>query len=250
MGDILEICKGVIFDDNNLETILVTQKDFSNNGINKRRSDITNKGMHRPSNSYEEKNISAKLLLRNGNTDIYNYEYFRNGYKKRYANGLEDNLENSISRMSQIIELLESQNKILTYEKNEMQKENEKLAKEIIKYKDTISKFKNHSGDKNDSINAKEKIDKNKIVNRNKDNQIKMIFLFKNYKKFNEENTQEIMAYRYEMFIEVKLRLLKIRNLGPTDIKSCYYNSREINDWYTLEELNFYNNAYVVCEFK
>ena len=249
MGDILEFCKEIIFDDN-LETILVTQKDFSNNGIKKRRSDITIKSMHHPSNNHEEKNVSPKLHLRNGNINIYNNEYFRNGYKKRYANGVENNLENSINKMSQIIEFLESQNKILTYEKNEIQKENEKLIKEIIKYKNTISKFKNHSYDNNDSINEKEKIDKNKIVNRNKDKQIKIIFLFKNYKKLNEENTQEIMAYKYEMFIEVKLRLLKIRNLGPTDIKSCFYNSREINDWYTLEELNICNNAYVVCEFK
>ena len=51
------------------------------------------------------------------------------------------------------------------------------------------------------------------------------------------------------MFIEVKLRLLNLKHLDPGDIKACYHNSKEINDWFTLEELNFDNITYVNCEF-
>ena len=95
----------------------------------------------------------------------------------------------------------------------------------------------------------KEKDEKKSYINKNNDEQIKVIFLFKNNKNLNGENKEEILAYKYEMFIEVKLRLLNLRHLGPTDIKACYYNSKEINDWFTLEELNIENNTNVICEF-
>ena len=28
----------------------------------------------------------------------------------------------------------------------------------------------------------------------------------------------------------------------------CYYNSKEINDWFTLEELNIQNNSNIICD--
>ena len=161
--------------------------------------------------------------------------------------------------MTKIIETLENKNQILEKEKNNIQNENIKLLKEIEIYKNTISKLKNKnkiyfSSDKSEIINS---TDKNNNNINGKDEQIKIIFLFKNNKK-NEENKEnnninntreEIMAYKYEMFIEVKLRLLNLKHLDPGDIKACYHNSKEINDWFTLEELNFDNITYVNCEF-
>ena len=127
-------------------------------------------------------------------------------------------------------------------DKKEIKKENEKIKKEIKIYKDTISKFRYHSNDINyDTINKKDKNDKNEhSINNtpNKNEKIKIIFLLKNKKNIDEE----------KMFIEVKLRLLNVRHLGPRDIKSCLYNSKEINDWFTLEELNIDNNDYILCE--
>jgi CCR4-NOT transcription complex subunit 7/8 len=70
-----------------------------------------------------------------------------------------------------------------------------------------------------------------------------------NNEEDSKESREEIIGYKYEMFVEVKLRLLNLKHLGPTDIKTCYYNSKEINDWYTLEELNIADNTYVVCEY-
>ena len=156
--------------------------------------------------------------------------------------------------MNKMIESLENKNKILEDEKLEMKKENDKLLEEIKSYKDTISKFKNLSNSQNDK-------NENGIGNNNKnlkeidenDGKVKIIFLFKNKKNGNEEDSkesrEEIIGYKYEMFVEVKLRLLNLKHLGPTDIKTCYYNSKEINDWYTLEELNIADNTYVVCEY-
>ena len=251
MGDILDFCQGIINDDN-LEGVLVPQKDHNINNrlINKKRAEINFKDVFVPLNSTEDNNVSQSIKLRNGNKNLNSDDNTRIVSKNGYINGVENNLVNSISKMSQMIESLENKNKILENEKEEMKKENEKLLKEIKIYKDTIAKFRNHSFDKSDnSIDMKEKDEKKSYVNKNNDEQIKVIFLFKNNKNLNGENKEEILAYKYEMFIEVKLRLLNLRHLGPTDIKACYYNSKEINDWFTLEELNIENNTNVICEF-
>ena len=82
------------------------------------------------------------------------------------------------------------------------------------------------------------------------DTKIKLIFLFKANKKQNKINEakEELYAYKNEMFIEVKLRLLNKRHFEPRYIKMCYYNSKEINDWFTLEELNIQNNSNIICD--
>ena len=256
MGDIIEICQGLLSNDN-FNGVLVPQNDNNRNSnrINKRRADLHIKDIIIPLNSTGENNLFSLTSnqIRNANKKV-TYSDGNNKLsitKNGHISGGENNLITSVNKMSLMIESLENKNKILEKEKNDMKKENEKLLEEIKQYKDNISKFKKNSID---NINDKDKDQNETINNINKDNQeqIKIIFLFKNKKKYEEDNNnskEEIMAYKYEMFIEVKLRLLKIRNLGPTDIKSCYYNSKEINDWFTLEELNIIDNTYVICEY-
>ena len=69
-----------------------------------------------------------------------------------------------------------------------------------------------------------------------------------NNNKNENESKEELFAYEDEIFIEVKLRLLKLKKFGPRDIKKCYYNSKEINNWYTLEELNIKDNSTIICD--
>ena len=256
MGDIIDFCQKILTDDN-FEGVFVPQNNDNNSRINKRKSDAKYKEVKDifiPLNSTGE-NINFNQL-KNANKNINNSEennklnIKRNGCISRE----ENELISSMNKMNQMIETLENKNRILEDEKKEMKKENDKLLEEIKSYKDTISKFKNLSNSQNDK-------NENGIGNNNKnlkeidenDGKVKIIFLFKNKKNGNEEDSkesrEEIIGYKYEMFVEVKLRLLNLKHLGPTDIKACYYNSKEINDWYTLEELNIADNTYVVCEY-
>ncbi len=260
MGDILEYCQGLLTDEN-LEGMLVSSNNLNNSRINRRkRSDIKIKDVFIPMNSTEDNNNSQCIItsnkLKNANKNMSSDENKRiSGIKNEYLNGIENDLIHSISKMTQIIESLESKNKILEKEKSEIKKENEKLLKEIEIYKDTISKIKNQSSDKNESEDISSKLNNNNIFNENKNEKIKIIFLLRGSKKQSEggggnnDLKEEIIAYRYEMFIEVKLRLLKLKHLGPRDIKACYYNSKEINDWFTLDELNISDNTCIVCEY-
>ena len=64
--------------------------------------------------------------------------------------------------------------------------------------------------------------------NNNIGEKIKLIFIFKymfNNKNNDNESKEELFAYKNEMFIEVKLRLLKIRHFQPGFIKKCFYLS-------------------------
>ena len=266
MGDILEYCQGLLVDDN-LEGIFV-QNDHNNSRINKRKSDIKLKEQFIQINSTEENNISQCVSLnklKNPNKNINSDENNRlnnndnNNYNinNKYGNTLENELVNSVSKMTQIIEILENKNKNLENEKNEIKNENLQLLKKIEMYKDTISKLKkeNFKCNYQENMNLKDKsngnID-NKDLKDYKEEQIKIVFLFKNNKKGNELNIEpreEIMAYKYEMFIEVKLKLLNLKHLDAREIKSYTYNSKEINDWLTLEELNFCDNTYITCEY-
>ena len=261
MGEIFDYCQGLLTDDN-LEGIFISQNENNNSRINRRRSSVGGgmKNPFIPINSKEENNLSQCISTNNLKycNKIINYDEYKkiNNNKEEYINGIVENeLVNSITKMTKIIETLENKNQILEKEKNNIQNENIKLLKEIEIYKKTISKLKNKnkiyfSSDKSEIINSTDK------YNNNNNEQIKIIFLFKNNKK-NEENKEnqknngreEIIAYKYEMFIEVKLRLLNLKHLDPGDIKACYHNSKEINDWFTLEELNFDNITYVNCEF-
>lgn len=260
MGDILEYCQGLLKDDN-LEGIFV-QSDLKNSHIKKRRSDIKERNPFLPINSNDENNISQCISsnkLKNSNKAINSVDNYRinNNIIKNGHNGEENDLAKSISKMSHMIESLENKNKILENEKSEIKNENTKLLKEIEIYKDTISKFRNNVdlNYKFDNFNKKEKDNGNnngKYLNEKKDEQIKIIFLFvnnKNDKENNKDSKEEIMAYNYEMFIEVKLKLLNLRNMDPRDIKAYYHNSKEINDWYTLKELNFCDNTIITCEY-
>ena len=150
-----------------------------------------------------------------------------------------------LNKMSQMIESLEYKNKILEKEKNEINEEKEKLQKEleILKNKNIIKRINSF---KSNSENLEQR---NSYANIGE--KIKLIFIFKSNKN-EEKNTnkfkEELFAYKNEMFIEVKLRLINVRKLGPRCIKKCYYNSKEINDWFTLEELNIQNNSYIICD--
>ena len=254
MGDILEFCQKLLYDEN-FEGVFVPQNKHNNNSINKKSSDTKLKESFIPLNSTLENNFSSinnrlkNININTNNSDeIHKISINKNGY----ISGRENDLVTSYNKMRQIIESLENKNKILEKEKNDIQKENDKLLKEIKIYKDKISKLKNKSNEKENIKEKNNNDDENNNIIQNKDKKIKIIFLFKNNKNINEneyESQEEIIAYKYEMFIEVKLRLLNLKNLGPTDIKACYYNSKQINDWLTLQELNIDDNAYIICEY-
>lgn len=262
MGEILEYCQGLLTDDN-LEGVFV-QSDLKNSHIKKRRSEIKERNPFLPINNNDENNISQCISpnkLKNVNKAINsedNYRINTNIIKNGHINGEENDLAKSISKMSHIIESLENKNKILEYEKSEIKNENIKLLQEIEIYKDTISKLRNNVdiNDNFENFNKKEKDNGNNngnTLNENKDEQIKIIFLLENNKsnddEKNKDTKEEIMAYNYEMFIEVKLRLLNLRHMDPRDIKAYYHNSKEINDWYTLKELNFSDNTIITCKY-
>ena len=162
MGDILNVCQEVLFEDN-IEGVLVSQKD--SNHIKRRRSDLYNKEAFIPITITEGNDVSQNYL-KNKNRNLYNDDNNRNNQINDNINDMENNLLNSISKMAQMIKSLESKNTELENDKKEIKKENEKLKKEIKIYKDTISKFRYHSNDINyDTINKKDKNDKNEHSN-------------------------------------------------------------------------------------
>ena len=259
MGDMLDYCEKLLLDES-FEGVPVFQKENNNNTRinkmrNKKKSIIKMNDVIFPINSNDE-NYNSQCVstnkLKNTNKNINTEENVRISSinKNECGNGAENDL--IISKMSQKIEILENKNKILEDEKKEIKKENEELIKKIELYKETITKFKNNSNNEKENVKI-ENNNSNKIINVNNNNKnkpIKIIFLFKNNKNqnINDNQREEIMAYKYEMFLEVKMRLLNIRHLQPGDIKYCYYNSKEINDWFTLEDLNISDNSYVICE--
>lgn len=263
MGDIIDFCQKILADDN-FEGVFVPQNNDNNSRINKRKSDIKLKEVKDifiPLNSTGENINFNQLKSANKNINSSEENNKVNINRNGCISGEENELISSMNKMNKMIETLENKNKILEEEKIEMKKENDKLLEEIKSYKDEISKFKNLSNSqidknyKNGNGNENGNANNNKTIKENNENdgKIKIIFLFKNKKNGNEEDSneskEEIIGYKYEMFVEVKLRLLNLKHLGPTDIKTCYYNSKEINDWYTLEELNIADNTYVVCEY-
>ena len=149
-----------------------------------------------------------------------------------------------------MIESLEYKNKILEREKNELKEEKEKLAKEleICKNRTMIKRINTMKNSDNKEIK--------RSSTTNLGDKVKLIFIFKNeidnnnnnQINYNDNSKEELNAYKNEMFIEVKLRLLKIRHFQPGFIKKCFYNSKEINDWFTLEELNIKDNSNIICE--
>ena len=233
MGSIFNVCVEMC-DETNHEFFVITNQSANNSFIKLNKNQETNQ---RKINKYVPYNVSNEIII---NTNKYSTESKKN-INSNYFSGNENEL---INKMSQMIESLENKNKILEKEKNEINEEKEKLEKElqICKNKTLIKRI---SSFKSNSENIEQRNSYTNIGEK-----IKLIFLFKankNQNKINEAK-EELYAYKNEMFIEVKLRLLNKRHFEPRYIKMCYYNSKEINDWFTLEELNIQNNSYIICD--
>jgi len=245
----MDYCHGILLDDK-MEGVLIYPNNHKNNyNLKKRQLDLNIHNILLPINNTEKENE-----YEDRNPFIFKNENKNNGnnirkklihMKKESNHGREKGIPHSISKTSFWIEGSDEKSKILEKEKNEIQKENTLLLKQIDLYRDTISRLKNNTNDSSYYNNYESS-------NKKENEQIKIIFLFKNnenIKGINNDTREEIFGYRYEMFLEVKLRLINLKHLHPTDIKTCYYNSKEINDWLTLEELNITNNSYVICQF-
>jgi len=231
MGSIFNVCVDMC-DEKNHEFFIVSNNHSPNNSfikLNKNQETI-----QRKINKYIPYNVSNEIIINTNNES-----------KNVNSNNFSGNDNEILNNMSQMIESLEYKNKILEKEKNEINEEKEKLQKEleILKNKNIIKRINSF---KSNSENLEQR---NSYANIGE--KIKLIFIFKNNKN-EEKNTnkfkEELFAYKNEMFIEVKLRLINVRKLGPRCIKKCYYNSKEINDWFTLEELNIQNNSYIICD--
>ena len=236
MGSLVEVCTGSC--NEKIHEFTLMQSSHNNSFLNKNiQQDLNSKNLHKNSVSNEVNINTNNGIIKNN----FNTENFKRN---------ENDLIKSIDQMTQIIESLENKNKLLEKEKNEIKEENEKLLKEleICKNKSKIRNLRKNSIASNESSNAQN------LHNSNKANMIKLIFIFNNSKDINNNNKneneskEELFAYEDEIFIEVKLRLLKLKKFGPRDIKKCYYNSKEINNWYTLEELNIKDNSTIICD--
>ena len=233
MGSMFNVCVEMC-DEANHEFFIITNQSPNNSFIKLNQNQEKNK---RKLNKYVPYNVSNEIII---NTNKYSAESVKNINSNKFS-GNDNEL---INKMSQMIESLENKNKILEREKNEINEEKEKLEKElqICKNKTLIKRI---SSFKSNSENIEQRNSYTNIGEK-----IKLIFLFKantNKNKINEAK-EELYAFKNEMFIEVKLRLINKRHLEPRYIKMCYYNSKEINDWFTLEELNIQNNSYIICD--
>ena len=231
MGSVFNVCVEMC-DEANHEYFIITNQSPNNSFIKLNQNQEKNK---RKLNKYAPYNVSNEIII---NTNKYSTDSMKNINSNKFSGNDHD----LINKMSQMIESLENKNKILEKEKNEINEEKEKLEKELQICKNQalikrIGSFKSNSENieqRNSYTNIGEKI--------------KLIFLFNNNKNKINEAKEELYAFKNEMFIEVKLRLINKRHLEPRYIKMCYYNSKEINDWFTLEELNIQNNSYIICD--
>lgn len=231
MGSMFNVCVEMC-DEANHEFFIITNQSPNNSFIKLNQNQEKNK---RKLNKYVPYNVSNEIII---NTNKYSTDSMKNINSNKFS-GNDNDL---INKMSQMIESLENKNKILEKEKNEINEEKEKLEKELQICKNQtlikrIGSFRSNSENieqRNSYTNIGEKI--------------KLIFLFNTNKNKINEAKEELYAFKNEMFIEVKLRLINKRHLEPRYIKMCYYNSKEINDWFTLEELNIQNNSYIICD--
>ena len=226
MGSVADVCRGLC-DEQNHEILMQSPNISFLKDIKKQESNP------RKTKKFVPYNVSNEIII-NTNNDI-------NKINSQNYSGNENELLLSIDKLSQMIESLEYKNKTLEKEKAEIKEEKEKLAKELEIYKNKtmiqrISSMKN--SDNKDIQNSYNNIGE----------KIKLFFVFKENNNINIQSKEELYAHKNEMFIEVKLRLLKKLHLGPRDIKMCYFHSKEINDWFTLEELNIKDNSYIICD--
>ena len=226
MGSVADVCRGLC-DEQNHEILMQSPNISFLKDIKKQESNP------RKTKKFVPYNVSNEIII-NTNNDI-------NKINSQNYSGNENELLLSIDKLSQMIESLEYKNKTLEKEKAEIKEEKERLAKELEIYKNKtmiqrISSMKN--SDNKDIQNSYNNIGE----------KIKLFFVFKENNNINIQSKEELYAHKNEMFIEVKLRLLKKLHLGPRDIKMCYFHSKEINDWFTLEELNIKDNSYIICD--
>ena len=238
MGSVYDICKGVC-DEQYYEFEIPSNQSQNNSFIRANKlQEFNSKKFSR----YSPYHVSNEIIINTNNEATKN--------KSRYNSGNENELLLSIDKLSQMIESLEYKNKILEREKNELKEEKEKLAKEleICKNRTMIKRINTMKNSDNKEIK--------RSSTTNLGDKVKLIFIFKNeidnnnnnQINYNDNSKEELNAYKNEMFIEVKLRLLKIRHFQPGFIKKCFYNSKEINDWFTLEELNIKDNSTIICD--
>ena len=124
MGDIIDYCQGLLIDDK-IEGIFVHQKGNNDIRINRRRSDVKLKEQFLPLNTTEENNVSqcvSSTKLKNA-AKIINSDENNRVNNNKIENVLENELIDSVSKMTKIIESLENKNKILENEKNEIKNE-------------------------------------------------------------------------------------------------------------------------------
>ena len=226
MGSVADVCRGLC-DEQNHEILMQSPNISFLKDIKKQESNP------RKTKKFVPYNVSNEIII-NTNNDV-------NKINSQNYSGNENELLLSIDKLSQMIESLEYKNKTLEKEKAEIKEEKERLAKELEIYKNKtmiqrISSMKN--SDNKDIQNSYNNIGE----------KIKLFFVFKENNNINIQSKEELYAHKNEMFIEVKLRLLKKLHLGPRDIKMCYFHSKEINDWFTLEELNIKDNSYIICD--
>ena len=231
MGSVFEVCRGMC-DDQEREFFMISSQSPNISVLKENKKQDTNSKKLR---KYIPYNVSNEIIINTNNEvpKINNQNY----------SGNENDLLISIDKLSQMIESLEYKNRILEKEKSELKEEKDKLAKEleICKNKTMIKRISSMKNSDNKELQNS--------YDNNIGEKIKLIFLFKKpNKNIDNEDKEELYAYKNEMFIEVKLRLLNKRHLYPGAITTCYFNSKEINDWFTLNELNIQDNSHIICE--
>ena len=233
MGSVFEVCRGMC-DDQEREFFMISSQSPNISVLKEnKKQDLKTKKIKK----YLPYNVSNEIII-NTNNEIPKIN-------SQNQSGNENELLLSIDKLSQMIESLEYKNRVLEKEKKELKEEKDKLAKEleICKNKTMIKRISSMKNSDNKELQNS--------YNNNIGEKIKLIFIFKymfNNKNNDNESKEELFAYKNEMFIEVKLRLLNKRKLHPGTITMCYFNKKEINDWFTLNELNIQDNSQIICE--
>ena len=229
MGSVADVCRGIC-DEQGHEILMLSGRSPNISFIKEIKKQESNP---KKSKKFVPYNVSNEIII-NTNNDV-------NKINSQNYSGNENELLLSIDKLSQMIESLEYKNKVLEKEKAEIKEEKDRLAKEleILKNKTMIKRISSMKNSDNKDI-------QNSYNNIGE--KIKLFFVFKENNNINIQSKEELYAHKNEMFIEVKLRLLKKLHLGPRDIKMCYFHSKEINDWFTLEELNIKDNSYIICD--
>ena len=194
MGSVFEVCRGMC-DDQEREFFMISSQSPNISVLKEnKKQDLKTKKIKK----YLPYNVSNEIII-NTNNEIPKIN-------SQNQSGNENELLLSIDKLSQMIESLEYKNRVLEKEKKELKEEKDKLAKEleICKNKTMIKRISSMKNSDNKELQNS--------YNNNIGEKIKLIFIFKymfNNKNNDNESKEELFAYKNEMFIEVKLRLLK-----------------------------------------